>query len=130
MHIPDLSRDGKRIAVGWLHPDHPFPQGDVPPDFLDKLKRLCRLCGESAEALNWGACGGVHECEFCGKALGACSFGVPGSDVLFYAPDMIGHYVEAHRYQPPQAFIAAVLASPIPGTREYQSAVEPFIVRY
>ena len=52
--------------------------------------------------------GGCHSCDFCGKALGFGSFGVPAGDKLYYAPDMIAHYVEQHDYDPPAEFIAAV----------------------
>jgi hypothetical protein len=39
---------------------------------------------------------------------------------------MIAHYVEAHRYCPPEEFIIAVMNSPLPGSDEYHSAVDPF----
>jgi hypothetical protein len=73
-----------------------------------------------------GRLGGWHTCEFCGKALGFGSFGVPADGRLFYAPDMIAHYVEEHGYAPPEMFIAAVLECPLPGTAEYVEAVRPF----
>jgi hypothetical protein len=42
---------------------------------------------------------------------------------------LIAHYVEQHRYAPPAEFIAALMASPLPGTREYVDAVAPFVAR-
>src|SRR5262245_23292267 len=126
-HISDLKRTRDRhIAVGWLHPDHEFPRGAAPPEFVAKLKRLAACWGDSKRALGWGAVGGVHSCEFCGQSLASGSFGVPAGDEIFYAPEVIAHYVERHEYLPPDEFISAVLACPIPGTRAYAAAVEPF----
>ena len=127
MHIPDLKIESGYVSVGWLHPDHPFPQGEVPAEFVAKLKQFARLWGKGIDALRWGACGGFHQCEFCGKAWGSGSFGVPATDRLYRAPEMIAHFVEDHGYQPPSAFIAAILAAPVPGTREYEIAVAPFV---
>jgi hypothetical protein len=126
MHIPDLQDRGGRTAVGWLDQNHPFPQRKPPPDFLAKLKQFAQHYGDSARALGWGAMGGCHSCEFCGKALGFGSFGVPAGEKLYYAPDMIAHYVEQHDYDPPAEFINAVMASPLPGTHEYTIAVKRF----
>jgi hypothetical protein len=39
---------------------------------------------------------------------------------------MVAHYVEAHRYAPPDEFVAAVLSAPLPGTPEYHEAVAAF----
>jgi hypothetical protein len=129
-HIPDMQTgEGGRISVGWLHPDHTFPKGDPAPEFLAKLKEYAKRSGGSTVAFGWGAAGGIHTCEFCGRAHGAVNFGVPAGDRLFFSPEMIAHYVEAHRYAPPAEFIAAILASPLPGTREYVNAVAPFVER-
>jgi hypothetical protein len=113
-------------AVGWLHPDHPFTKGHIPPAFLARLKEFVELSGESADALYFGASGGVHQCEFCNGAIGASNFGVPDGELLFVAPEMIVHYIETHRYHPPAEFIDAVMKSPLPDTEEYQIITEPF----
>jgi hypothetical protein len=39
---------------------------------------------------------------------------------------MVGHYVEEHEYAPPEEFVQAVFASPLPGTLEYALAASPF----
>jgi hypothetical protein len=82
------------------------------------------------EALGWGASGGYHTCEFCGKAWGSGTFRVPAGDRVFFVPEMIAHYVEAHRYVPPAEFTEAVLTCPLPGTPEYEAAVAPFAEHY
>lgn len=120
----------RQFAVGWLHPKHEFPRGAAPDEFVAKLKRLAACWGESIEALGWGVALGVHTCEFCQKALASGTFGVPAGDAIFHAPEMIAHYVEQHGYLPPEEFIAAALACPIPGTKAYAAAVESFATRY
>ena len=130
MYIPDLTvSPSGEVAVGWLQRDHVFPRAKADPSFLNRLKEFAWRYGDSAIALGWGAMGGCHSCEFCSKALGFGSFGVPTEDKLFCAPDMIAHYVEHHDYQPPEEFVAAVLASPLPGTPEYATAVSRFVRR-
>ena len=145
--IPDMDKGsfcdgGDHLrAIGWLHPDHPFPRGTVPEAFLVRLREFERLVYESMEVLNWRGGLGDHECEFCppsetlpdGRVLGAVwghgQFGVPHGDILFGAPPMIVHYVEAHQYQPPQEFVTAVLASPLPDSAEYRDAIQRYLPR-
>lgn len=114
-------------AVGWLSAGRPYAQGAVPPEFVARLREFVSLSNESSEALSFGAFGGFHTCEFCGQAHDSRNFGVPAGDRLFVAPAMIGHYVEEHGYAPPAEFIAAVAASPLPGTPEYARLAEPFL---
>ncbi len=113
-------------AVGWLHPDHPYTKGEVSSEFLSSLKEFTARSGQSAEALYFGAFGGIHTCEFCDQAHGINNSGVPSGDLLFVAPEMVVHYIEKHGYRPPAEFIAAVLRSPLPDTEEYQVLTEPF----
>jgi hypothetical protein len=129
-HIADLQAlESGEVAVGWLHPDHPFSEADPTPVFIAKLKEYARRSGASAVALGLGAAGGYHTCEFCGRAHGTANFAVPAGDKMFFSPEMIAHYVEIHRYAPPAEFVAAVMSSPLPGTREYVNAVAPFVAR-
>lgn len=129
-HVPDLTAVGRGwIAIGWLHPDHPFPEGEVPSEFSERLTEFCRLCFESVLALDSGVSCGVHTCEFCEKAWGTGTCVVLDGERGFYVPEMIAHYVEKHRYAPPAEFIAAVMACPLPGTPEYTAAAAPFASR-
>jgi hypothetical protein len=65
-HIPDMKALGNRmVSIGWLHPDHPFPRGAAPPEFVARLIEFSRNWDRSIEALGWGAAGGFHGCEFC-----------------------------------------------------------------
>ncbi|MFO0955950.1 MAG: hypothetical protein U0800_00620 [Isosphaeraceae bacterium] len=121
--------EGGEVAVGWLHPDHPFPQADPAPAFLAKLKDYAGRASASARALSLGAAGGYHTWEFCGQAYGTTNFGVPAGERLYCSPEMIAHDVDRHRYAPPAELVAALMASPLPGTREYVDAVAPFVGR-
>jgi hypothetical protein len=114
-HIADLqSLETGELAVGWLHPDHPFSEADPTPAFLAKLKEYASRSGASAVALGPGAAGGYHTCEFCGRARGTANFAVPAGVKIYLSPEMIAHYVEFHRYAPPAEFVAAVMSSPLP----------------
>jgi len=113
-------------AIGWLSDQHPFPIGDTPPEFLTRLEKLCHRWGDGLEPLAWGVFMGPHRCELCGGFTASGNIGVPAGDVLFAAPQMVAHYVKAHRYSPPAEFVAAVLSAPLPGTPEYTEAVATF----
>src|SRR5260370_27158508 len=113
-------------AVGWLATGHPYPQGRAQPAFLRRLKRFAFLWRFSTKELWWGEFRGLHTCEVCGKDKAHGNFGVPAGRLLFVAPEMVVHYVQAHRYAPPEEFVTAVLAAPLPGTAEYRAAVEPY----
>jgi hypothetical protein len=113
-------------AIGWLSDKHPFPVGDTPPEFLARLKEYCRRWGAGLESLHWPVCMGPHRCELCGEYMASGNIGVPAGDILFAAPEMVDHYVEVHRYAPPEEFVTAVLAAPLPGTPEYHDAVAAF----
>jgi hypothetical protein len=113
-------------AVGWLAKGRPFPQVRPCPAFVRRLARFAALWLLSTKELWWGTFRGLHRCEFCGEARGHGNFGVPDGVLLFVAPEMVVHYVRAHQYAPPAAFVEALRAAPVPGTAEYRAAVKPF----
>lgn len=120
-------------AVGWLSAEHSFTKGGVPTAFLERLWQFAKNWRQSTTALGWGCYMGSHGCALCEmgpppwrRFRAAGNLGVPSAGLLFVAPEMIAHYVEVHRYRPPDEFIAAVMASPLPGTEEYRIVVEPF----
>lgn len=106
------------LTIGWLDRSHSFNTGDVDPALLDMLKLLattqpasqtrgfsdCKLCGCKRVALEYR---GVR------RLLGSAEVWIPhradGSRV-FAAPDLIVHYVDEHRYLPPEAFLDALAA--------------------
>ncbi|MEU7928306.1 hypothetical protein [Micromonospora sp. NPDC049107] len=126
-YIPDLAPYDyypgapDAIAVGWLDSSMPFTEGACPRDVRD---RLARLGAEPVRLMR-----GYHYCQFCPGAaeplrLIRADIRLPEApDVArgngeiwltavdgtnFAAPALIGHYVEEHRYLPPDAFIEAV----------------------
>ena len=113
-------------AIGWLSAEHPFPTGSTSPDFLARLKQCCERWGDANDSLQWDLFMGVHECELCNSCMAAGNVGVPAGKLLYVAPEMVAHYVEAHRYAPPAEFIAAVMTAPLPGTTAYHNAVAGF----
>jgi hypothetical protein len=128
MYFSDLSpypySKRSSLSVGWLDSSHDYEQGEVPKDFLERLSVFC----DNPVFVTMG----VHECDFCqgaGGSGGGLEYGSgeiwvfgPGS-AHYVAPDMIQHYVVRHHYRPPEEFIQAVLACPLPDTSEYKSLV-------
>jgi hypothetical protein len=124
MYIPDLAfynygfrgrtplSDVK--AVGWLSAAYPFSTGEVEGELVQKLERLSIIARVNDTR-------GFHCCEFCGgqqiylqygdkrRLLGTAEVWIPGDeDILYAAPDLIVHYIHAHRYLPPSEFLVAL----------------------
>jgi hypothetical protein len=131
-YYPDMGTktqidEGSHIrAVGWLSGKRSFTQGEVSPEVMARIKEFATRWGEGIMALGWGVFMGLHECELCHDFMASGNFGVPCGELLFVAPEMLPHYVEAHDYRPPDEFVAAVMQSPLPGTEEYRAMAEPF----
>jgi hypothetical protein len=129
---PDLGKktivtEGPHVrAIGWLSSEHEFPTGVVPPAVLERVREFCQRWQDGLEALSFGLCMGPHQCELCHSFLASGNVGVPAGDLLYVFPEMLAHYIEAHRYAPPAEFVTAILASPLPGTPEYHDAVAKF----
>jgi hypothetical protein len=113
-------------AVGWLDSERDFPKGASPAGFTRKLQEFVDDWSQSATWLGFPLFLGGHSCEFCRNASGAGDFGVPSGTLLFVAPTLILHYVEAHEYLPPLEFVRAVLKSPPPRTWRYRWLVNRF----
>jgi len=107
-------------AVGWLGEGRPFPTGDVDREVYERLSTIPPF------PFPLPVCAGVHVCEVCrfeGEAADNGEHIIPGNGVLFIAPRMIRHYMNAHWYQPPQEFCRAVLECPGAETMDYKRAV-------
>ena len=122
MYYPDLSpyayssKIAGALNVGWLDPAHAYPQGSTPEGFAARLADFCAAAHRVNHTQR------VHHCALCPSPaaigdLGSAEIRVVGAtNEVFAAPDLIGHYVLAHGYRPPQAFIRAVLDGPAPGS--------------
>lgn len=117
-----LGGDSSRLrAVGWLEAGHPFATAPVPPGFVARLEALQRIAWQPIVAA------GPHFCDLCPKrgAAGSENLWLPSKEqeLVFVAPELISHYVSAHGYQPPSAFIDAVLACPWSEHAQFEAAV-------
>lgn len=96
------------LSVGWLENGYSFDTGPTPFRFRWMLRDLARDIRNPM----WG----FHECDLCegtgGKPKGNGEIHVTGSDgVTYVAPALIIHYIDKHKYHPPQRFIDAVMMS-------------------
>ena len=106
----------KLLAVGWLTSGKEYPTGATNPDTFSRLK--C-LLDNPWEPMMFG---GVYECDLCqyDPPCGQTNLFVPDGSVLFVCPALIVHYIAAHHYRPPDAFLAAVDACPDSRTMDYK----------
>jgi hypothetical protein len=126
-YIRDCARPGTR-NVGWLAESHAFAKA-VPSDAL--LDTLWAYCKVSVAATR-----GWHDCDWCvGQAyrgerngeklmLGTAEIRVFSAEAVFAAPTLIYHYVAEHYYQPPLAFVEALMAGPVPPAPAYFQRLE------
>ncbi|MFG2894975.1 hypothetical protein [Streptomyces sp. NPDC048248] len=101
------------LNVGWLRRGKRYPKGAPPPKLAATLNRMART--HRARQTR-----GFHDCPWCTSRLflgrsdgprASAEIRVMGSGVAYAAPELVGHYVERHRYLPPAEFIEAVLSS-------------------
>lgn len=111
------------LAVGWLERKMPFSTGDVTEVFFEKL---CQLLHNHWEPRAMPQAVGLHHCDLCrftiwGEAIfrekripaqGKGHLYIPGNGVIYVSPVVIAHYMDAHNYRPPDAFIEAVMNCP------------------
>ena len=105
------------LNVGWLERGHAFPTGPVDERFLDALTR-CLLRPTRLYR-------GLHACDLCDEwnrdgfyvsafgrriVVGNGEVSVTHMGVEYAAPTLLVHYIIAHGYQPPRAFVDAVFA--------------------
>jgi hypothetical protein len=107
-------------AVGWLSGDFEFSNGEVPDLLLERLGAYWRALHPGIDDPDRGilvpiAAAGRHACGLCLQG-GVQPFQdsmemyiADGDGGGFEAPSMIVHYIQTHRYRPPQPFVDAVL---------------------
>jgi hypothetical protein len=124
-YFPDLSAYSYDLTApltgvqnaGWLDARHEFPRGDVDAALIAKLAFL--VVHKTVQQMR-----GFHYCEFCDQEdvwvrhggaatlLGTAEIWIPASDhgTCFASPNLIVHYVEQHRYRPPDSYLDGLRA--------------------
>jgi hypothetical protein len=116
------------VTIGWLENPHAYSTGGVPQAFIEKLRGLV-LSARTVYPHYYFR--GGHECSLCiaanlappGPIWSQENIFVPGAACVYVAPGGIVHYVESHKYLPPQEFVVAVIHCPTYGTPEFQQAM-------
>ena len=131
-HEPDPAKHIRTIAVGWLDPGHDYARGAVGYGVRRKLARMLRTVWSPLAYL------GGHPCELClpssewrhDRAVARRDHPTsyrnlltPGRGCVYASPELIGHYIAAHEYRPPDEFCEAVLACPLMGSAAYFEAL-------
>lgn len=119
-----LTRVAKTENIGWLESGHAFGAHDFVEGFLDNLWQFCKISVAQTR--------GIHSCSFCLEdrffaergnkklVLGSAEMRVfSNNGRIFAAPNLIYHYIEFHRYSPPDEFVEAVLNGPQPSEGIY-----------
>jgi hypothetical protein len=115
------------VHVGWLDNVHAYPKGTVDARLVEKMKLLashpvelyrgkhiCELCVEPPDLVKAMLPNRVvldPQCSWARWVEQRSSNGeirVPGEGIVFAAPVLIIHYVEAHNYLPPAQFLKAI----------------------
>jgi hypothetical protein len=129
MHFPDLSPctyhpgpldaaawSAPLLAVGWLDHPHVFPTGPTPSALSSVLANRLE---ETSRCFSHRSFRGLYCCTLClasGREFydmrSSDNLLVPGGLEIFAAPGAVVHYIDAHGYEPPGAFVQAVMACP------------------
>jgi len=95
-------RGGNKVNIGWLDKDD-FTKGEVSSELIEKIKGA-----PVAERYK-----GWHSCPFCDPSNGRperCSTNqeIEGNGKTYIFPSLLPHYIEKHKYLPPQEFLDAI----------------------
>jgi hypothetical protein len=134
---PREARPGLR-NVGWLDKAHAFARGKLSDSVIDKLWQFSKVAVAQTR--------GFHLCEMCSHLshsplviihnsqrlrVGSAEIRVFGADDSAYAcPNLLGHYVVAHDYLPPERFIQALLHGPAPLSKQYFDQLESYRIAW
>lgn len=112
-----LKEEDVTFNVGWLSAVNYYEVSSKPqPRLVSKLRLLSSKPANKTR--------GIHFCELCSKQKPIYDFGngkrkvLLGSaelriinqekKIIYACPDLIIHYIECHKYKPPQEFINAL----------------------
>ena len=101
----------KMVAVGYLDISEPFEKGEVSQNFLNKLKILWDEGGAAGSL-------GFHECQHCiaednyenrARSNYEKTLVDKYNNIKYLLPEMIFHYITAHKFKPCNEFIEFVM---------------------
>ncbi len=119
----------KLIAVGWLDNEHPYTEGNLNDDTLDKLFELLVKPWNPMLLMGYAECGlckiDINDLTYNDKTIrvGNLNLFIPGEGFLYVMPSLAAHCILAHNYAPPQEFCDAVMRCPPMGSDDYYRAV-------
>ena len=89
------------VGVGWLDGEHGYVKGEIDPESWLKIKKIF----EASEPVHLTR--GDHNCALCGQASGNGDYHAfnPRTGRIYIAPALILHYIQVHRYTPPEEFV-------------------------
>jgi hypothetical protein len=115
------------IHVGWLDNIHPYAKGTVDARLIEKMKSLaskpvelyrgkhiCELCSEPPDVVKTTLPNGIvfdpnrSGARWVEQRSSNGEIRVSHEGIIFAAPVLIVHYIEAHNYLPPTQFLKAV----------------------
>ena len=107
--------DPRNLAVGWIDTEG-FPQGDVPPEVLEKLTRMLFDRGMPFD-LRANVSRSPAECPVCeSRFFVCCEIWIPSVEGgHLVAPSSIEHTIARHQYRPPDVFLKSVMAFDLNG---------------
>lgn len=140
MYLPDLSPFPSKgetqlglqpLAVGWLQQGKPYPTGRLPAEFATRLLPFCYEANSLPGGRRDARCALSRDCGLLRPLSEADNIvyfdshiRVIGEEDIFAAPALIYHYVTAHQYRPPDAFVQAVLQGPAAGSAEHRALLK------
>jgi len=103
-------------SIGWLDHSKGFAKGKTPASVYHALSELLK------DPYFPYASPGVHFCNLCPypNVGGTRNLLIPGNGFLYLCPELILHYITAHRYKPPEDFCQAALDCPSTNSMEYR----------
>jgi hypothetical protein len=131
-------------CVGWLDSLHPYAQGRVLADVVERLSAIIQRRNSIFDA-HVNVVRGVHPCNFCGDdvsivdhsgrraLLGISELRLPFQAGYVAAPSLVLHYIAEHHYCPPDSFVRAIfdvsLDKPFSGQSVYDDLVAKAMTR-
>jgi hypothetical protein len=101
-------------SIGWLGRSVPSI-GATDPRVLERLRILKITNSVDDHEL------GLHVCGLCGRYQDRGQFFVQGHGVRYLMPNMVDHYIVAHRYRLPDDAVAAVMSATLPERNDHLS---------